>query len=121
MGEGGLPAADVGQEIAEHRHQAEEHGEASRHDRRLTVLEAVLLSAVTILAAWSGFASARWSTDAQLTPARAGAARTESNRASMDALEMRNFDASTFNTWFTAFVAGNTSAMDVAAKRFRPG
>ena len=121
MGEGGLPAAEVGHEIAEHRHHAEEQGASSAHDRRLTVVEALLLSAVTILAAWSGFASAKWGTEAQLTLARASAARTEASRANLDAMEMRNFDSSTFNTWFTAYVAGNTAAMDVAAKRFRPG
>ncbi len=124
MGEG-VSATEVGHEISEHRHHAEEEGpaarqEVSRQDRRLTVLEAVLLSAVTILAAWSGFASAKWGTDAQLTLARAGAARTEANRANMDALETRNFDSSTFNTWFTAYVAHDQQAMDVAAHRFRP-
>ena len=120
MGEGGLSASEVGQEITEHRHQAEERGHSSKHDRRITIVEAVLLSLVTILAAWSGFASAKWGTEAQLTLARASAARTEASRANLDGMEERNFDASTFDAWFTAYIAGDRSAMNIAEKRFRP-
>jgi len=120
MGEGALNATEVGQEITEHRHHAEEHSSGNRTDRRITVVEAVLLSAVTILAAWSGYASAKWGTEAQLTLARASATRTEASRANLEASEQRNFDASTFDAWFTAYTAGNQPAMDIAERRFRP-
>jgi hypothetical protein len=33
---------------------------------------------------------------------------------------LRNFDALTFNAWFTAYVVGNKNAMQVAERRFRP-
>jgi hypothetical protein len=52
--------------------------------------------------------------------ARASTARTEASRANLDAMETRNFDSSTFNTWFTAAVGGNTEAMMIAERRFRP-
>lgn len=52
--------------------------------------------------------------------ARASAARTEANRADLDALETRNFDSSTFDAWFTAFLDGNQSGMAIAERRFRP-
>ena len=32
----------------------------------------------------------------------------------------QNFDTSTFNDWFSAYVGGNTAAMTVAQQRFRP-
>ena len=56
----GLSAAEVGKEIAEHKKHAEhaEHGEDEhddRHERWLSIVEAVLLSAVALLAAYSGF------------------------------------------------------------------
>jgi hypothetical protein len=35
-------------------------------------------------------------------------------------MEVRNLDASTFNTWFTAYIAGDESGMALAEKRFRP-
>jgi len=119
MGEAGLSASEVGKEIAEHRHHNLD-GEATGRDRRITVIEAVLLAVVAVLAAWSGFAAAKWGTEAQLTLARAAAARTEASRANLTAMESRNFDASTFNTWFTAYTSGNQTAMAVAEKRFRP-
>lgn len=44
----------------------------------------------------------------------------EANRAELDAQNLRNFDSTTFNSWFTAYVAGNTTAESVAERRFRP-
>jgi len=38
----------------------------------------------------------------------------------MDAQNQRNFDSTTFNTWFTAYVAGDTNSEAVAVRRFRP-
>ena len=66
----GLSPGEVGKEISEHRaHAAEEEeeekgpaAEAKGRDRVLTIIEAVLLAVVAVLAAWSGFASAKWST-----------------------------------------------------------
>ena len=63
----GLSAAEVGKEIGEHR-MAGEHEEpsSSRRDRLLSITEAVLLSVVAILAAYSGFAAAKWSTESSV-------------------------------------------------------
>ena len=133
----GLSPSEVGKEIAEHRHMAEEQekeqekeqeqeqGEKSAtepkgQERWLTITEAVLLAVVAILAAWSGFASAKWSTHSSLSLAKASAARTEANRAAYQAADLKNFDALTFNAWFTAYVANNKAAMRVAEGRFRP-
>jgi len=60
----GLSASEVGKEIAEHRehHAPEDH---SRRDRYVSIAEAVLLSLVAIMAAWSGYAAAKWGTDAK--------------------------------------------------------
>ena len=52
--------------------------------------------------------------------AKASAARTEANRAAYPAANLKNFDALTFNAWFTAYVAGNRNALRVAKGRFRP-
>jgi len=126
----GLSPSEVGKEIAEHRHKAEEEEEkeqgeesgteAKGQERWLTITEAVLLAVVAILAAWSGFASAKWSTHSSLDLSKASAARTEANRAAYQAADLKNFDALTFNSWFTAYVANNKAAMRVAEGRFRP-
>ena len=124
----GLSPGEVGKEISEHRAHAEEEeqeekgsaAEAKGRDRVLTIIEAVLLAVVAVLAAWSGFASAKWSTQSSLDLARASAARTEANREAYLAADLKNFDALTFNAWFTAYVFGNKNAMRVAEQRFRP-
>jgi hypothetical protein len=120
MGEGGLSPAEVGKEISEHRHHAAAHEEATGPDRWVTIIEALLLAIVAILAAYSGYASSKWGTEQSLALARASAARTEANRADLDALETRNFDSSTFDAWFTAYLDGNESGMVIAERRFRP-
>ena len=115
MGEG-LSAIEVGREIGKHE-------DASRHaqrDRLLTILEAVVLSIVTLLAAWSGYAAAKWSTESRLDLAKASAARAEANRAFQESLTFRVGDATTFNAWFGAYLTGNANDERVATKRFRP-
>jgi hypothetical protein len=91
-----------------------------RRDRLLSIVEAVLLSIVALLAAWSGFAAAKWSTESRVELATASSARTKANRANLDALELRNFDSSTFEAWFAAYTARNEQAMALARRRFRP-
>ena len=123
----GLSPGEVGKEISEHRAHALEEAEKEGHapeakgrDRVMTIIEALLLAVVAVLAAWSGFASAKWGTESSLDLARASAARTEANREAYQAADLKNFDALTFNSWFTAYVAGNKTAMRVAVMRFRP-
>jgi hypothetical protein len=119
----GLSPSEVGKELAEHRHKAEEQqkeqregsaGEAKGRERWLTIIEATLLAVVAVLAAWSGFASAKWSTHSSLYLAKASAARTEANRASYEAANLKSFDSTMFDAWFTAYVAHNKAAMRVA-------
>ena len=115
----GLSPTEVGKEIEEHRkeaHSDEEEGSA----RVFTIVEAVMLAIVAVLAAWSGFASAKWGTESSLNLAKAATARTEANRADLEALSQKNFDASTFNAWFTAYTLGNQTAMKLAVRRFTP-
>ena len=102
----GLSAAEVGKEIAEHNQREGGEEEGEHHDRWLSILEAVLLSLVAVLAAYSGFAAAKWSTESSVTLAKASAARTKANRADIEGIVTRTLDSVSFNAWFTAFVAG---------------
>ena len=79
-----------------------------------------MLALVALLAAYTGFASAKWNTESSVRLAQASAARTEANRAALNAQNLRNFDSTTFNTWFSAYVAGDSTAEAVAVRRFRP-
>ncbi len=112
----GLSATEVGKEIAEHA----KHAQHERRDRLLSIAEAVLLSIVALVAAWSGYAAAKWSTESRLHLAESSTARAKASRSHLEAMELRNFDSSTFNAWFAAYTVGNEQAMAIAERRFRP-
>ena len=112
----GLSPTQVGKEIGTHATNAEH----AQRDRRLSIAEAVLLSIVALVAAWSGFAAAKWSTESRLHLAESSTARSKASRAHLEAMELRNFDSSTFTAWFAAYTAGNEQAMAIAERRFRP-
>ena len=130
----GLSPSEIGKEIAEHRARAAEEkqkeqqenqdegaaAEGAGQTRVITIIEALLLAVVAVLAAWSGFAAAKWGTESSLQLAKASAARTQANRADLEGVQLKNFDALTFNAWFSAYVAGNKQAERVAEYRFRP-
>ena len=99
---------------------ADEEAIGRRQDRRISIVEASLLAIVAVLAALSGYAAARWSTESSNLLAHASAERTEANAASLDALNSLNFDVTAFNAWFAAYLAQNQAAMDIAARRFTP-
>jgi hypothetical protein len=124
----GLSSSDLAGEITRHHsaaHEREDEASGSddeprSHDRTLSVIEAVMLAIVALLAAYTGYASAKWNTESSVKLAQASAARTQANRAELDAQNLRNFDSTTFNTWFTAYIAGDTTSEAVAVRRFRP-
>lgn len=116
----GLSAAEVGKELGEHRKHDSAHRQDA-HDRRLSIAEALLLSLVAVLAAYSGYAAAKWGTESSVTLARASAERTKANRADTQAIVTRTLDSASFNAWFTAFTAGDANAQRLAEKRLRPG
>jgi hypothetical protein len=113
----GLSAGEVGKEIGEH---ARHTSGGDHHARRASIIEAVLLSIVAIVAAYSGFSAAKWNTEASVSLAKASTARAKASRADLEALTKRNFDSSTFTVWFSAYVAGNKVAERIAERRFSP-
>jgi hypothetical protein len=110
----GLSPSEVGKEIAEHRERDGDPADDSRHDRLLTIIEAMLLAVVAVLAAYSGYAAAKWSTSSSVSLARASTVRTKANRAEGEALQLRTLDSVSFNAWFTAFIAGNARGQELA-------
>ena len=128
----GLSASEVGKEIAEHREHTEhtehtEHADQAGHsehvarDRAISIIEAVLLSVVALMAAWSGYAAAKWSSESSLSLAKASAARSEASTDQIEATQIRTLDSVSFNAWFAGFTTGNVNAERIAEKRLRPG
>jgi hypothetical protein len=114
----GLSASEVGKEIGHHAH----HNGAPPSGRRraLVIIEAVVLSVVAVVAAWSGFSAAKWSTESSLSLARASTQRQVASRLYEEALTYRADDAVMFNAWLGAVETGNAPAQRIAEKRFRP-
>jgi hypothetical protein len=79
----GLSPEEVGKEIAEHTKAGGDQKAVERRDQLLSITEAVLLSIVALLAAWSGYSAAKWSTESRVGLAKASAARTEASRATL--------------------------------------
>ncbi|HEY2140474.1 MAG TPA: hypothetical protein VGG98_00255 [Solirubrobacteraceae bacterium] len=117
----GLSPGEVGKEIGAHARHEAHAGAEDRHTRLLSIAEAVLLSLVALLAAYSGYAAAKWSTLSSISLARASAARAKANRTDLEGLQLRTLDSVSFNAWFSAFVTGNSKAEGLAEKRLRAG
>lgn len=84
----GSPAAPGGPVAAVHRH--------------LELVAAVLLAIATVMTAWSAFQSAQWGGEMATSYSAAGAARTESNRASTLAGQQTIIDVQLFTDWLSA-------------------
>ncbi len=119
MGEAGLGTGEVAKEISEHtKHSG--HSGGSRHERRISIVEAALLAIVALTAAWSGYASAKWSTESRLTVAHATEVTNAGNTAQVEGLQLRIGDALVFNAWLGAHALHDTADEEVALRRFRP-
>ncbi len=125
----GLSAAEVGKEIAEHHeHTDHEHtdhdkgaSEPTGHDRLVTIAEAVLLSVVALLAAWSGYSAAKWGTESSLSLAKASSGRSKSNLAEIQAIQVRTLDSVSFNAALTAYESHDAKLFAITLRRMRPG
>jgi hypothetical protein len=116
----GLGAGEVAREISEHAQHTAAHGGTSRHDRRISITEAVLLAIVALMAAWSGYASAKWSTESRLSQAHSSSRANAGNAKQIEGLELRIGDALVFNAWLGAHASHDAEAEAVALRRFRP-
>src|SRR4051812_42735477 len=112
----GLPPSEVAEHVRHHHQETAPQAIG----RAIPVVEAVLLSVVTIVTAWAGYSAAKWSTESRLDLAHASSLRLQANRALATAAELRNFDSSTFDAWFTAYTLGNEEKAAIAERRFRP-
>jgi hypothetical protein len=110
----GLSAAEASKELNEHaEHTRHEHG-------WVAALEAAVLSIVTLVAAWSGYSAAKFSTESSLHLAKASATRAKANRAYQESLDVRIGDALVFNAWLGARARNDANLERVTEKRFSP-
>lgn len=130
----GLSPSEVGKEIAEHHeHTAGEHaggehaggehagGEHAGAHRAIAIVEAVLLSIVALIAAWSGYSAAKWGTESSLSLAKASSARSKASADEIQAIQIMTLDSVSFNAVETAYISGNVRAFRLTERRLRPG
>ncbi|HSS81250.1 MAG TPA: hypothetical protein VLK24_08645 [Gaiellaceae bacterium] len=113
----GLSATEVGKEIAEHQ----KHAAHAQRDRLVAIFEAVLLSVVALLAAWSGYSAAKWGTESSLSLAKASSTRSKASVAQIKATQIRTLDSVSFNAVATAYTSGDPKLFRLAVRRLRPG
>jgi hypothetical protein len=119
----GLDPSEVGKEIAEHGkgHRPAPDAGHARREQILSITEAVMLSVVAVIAAWSGYSAAKWSTESSIRLSEASSTRTKASRADLEATQIRTLDSVSFNPAFAALVAHDRRALRVATGRLRPG
>ena len=91
--------------------------ESHRLDRKFELFEAIVLSIAALLAAWTGFQSAKWSGVQANSYSQAGASRVESTRASTTAGQETTVDVITFTQWLQAAEAEGLLAEPARSER----
>ena len=106
-------------------HRIHEHGHSgggghAHRSEMLEVLEAVVLAAVAILTAWSGYQAARWDARSAASYAKASSTMVQSQEQLTLAGQERLYDITTFDTWLNESLKGNAKGADLLRRRFRP-
>ena len=79
-----------------------------------------MLAIVALLAAYTGFASAKWNTESSVRLAQASAARTEANRAALDAQNLQQLRLDHVQHLVHRLRRRRHDLRSVAVRRFRP-
>ena len=111
--------ADADDALGEHIRQAVHHGQ-SGHDRLISIIEAIMLSLVALVAAWSGYCAASWDTRSSDLLTKSLELQVAAQAATQEGLQVRTFDAVAFDAAFSAYVAGDRPAFRLAVRRLRP-
>lgn len=116
----GLNPVEIAEHQKRHRELHDQGNTVSRSNRFLQIGEAVLLAIVTVVAAWCGFAAAKYGTESRIDFATAGQLRTDADSLLLSSLEVENLNLQTFNSWWTAYLLEDQAGMDFAETLFRP-
>jgi hypothetical protein len=98
---------------------SESEKETVRRGRRVELIAAIMLSAATVVTAWSAYQATRWSGDQAESYTEASATRTESVRSSTEANRQVLIDVDTFLNWMDAQQTGDRALADDIHVRMR--
>jgi len=103
-----------------HRIHEHGHGKSGHGSDWLEILEAIVLAAVAVLTAWSGYQAARWDARSAAAYATASSTMVESQEQLTLAGQERLYDIATFNSWLDQTLSGNAKGAELLRRRFRP-
>ncbi len=106
-----------------HRIHEQAHSRGGHHGSReewLEILEAIVLAAVAVLTAWSGYQAARWDARSAASYAKASSTMVRSQELLTLAGQEHLYDITTFNSWLHAALRKEMGAADLLVRRFRP-
>lgn len=115
-------SASQGAERVERAERAVPESETTRRvrlERGVEIILAVMLGAVALATAWSGYQSASWGGVQAVKFSQAGALRTESTRASTRSGQLVQIDVALFGNWVNAYAAGDEALTGFWEQRFR--
>ena len=109
-------------EFAHRIHESGHHGGGPRsHGQEwLEILEAVVLAAVAVLTAWSGYQAAKWDAQSAAAYAQASAVTVQAQEQQTLAGQEHLYDIITFDSWLEARHRGDESLAAAFERRFRP-
>jgi hypothetical protein len=115
MPEAGGSNIEVAQLLSERKESPRSLG-----DKMLEIAEAVVLAAVAIATAWSGYQAALWTGQQSELYGQASKLRVEAEGAATYANQERLYNASTLVEWLTAEAQGDKKLADLFERRFLP-
>jgi hypothetical protein len=102
------------------RHGKQPLTRQQRIERWFEVVTAIMLAAVAVATAWSGYQATRWAGEQSTKYAQAAALRVEATRESTLAGQLRLDDLNLVDGWINASSEGDTELASLYERRFRP-
>jgi hypothetical protein len=112
--------AEIAHSLHERAVEEAQDAEQKRRERRLEIMEAVLLAVVAIATAWSGYQAAKWDGENARQYGLASKLRTEATQFWTLGGQQKIFDAAQFSAWLQAKTDGKTQLANLYARRFSP-
>ena len=117
-----MPETTSNIEIAQVLHERSHGGHSSpmRRHAWIEILEAVVLAAVAVLTAWSGYQAAKWDAESAEAYARLATTTVESQELQTLAGQDHLYDVVTFDSWMEAKHQQDEALARFFESRFRP-
>lgn len=114
-----MPEGNVNAEVAEHLRERDPE-QSKRRIEVIEIAEAVLLAAVALMTALSGYQASLWHGESARDYAESSRLRSKSIEQHLESGQIAAYNADTLNLWLQARVAGDRELQRVLERRFTP-